>query len=127
MRDPNSPKGSVRWDGFGAGPSEKSAFKILTVDDNEALRYSLVRCLRDAGYHLMEATSGEEALALAAQQYVRRALDKTPVNGKHCTLAPRGQTASPEGASSKERQLAISVSTKASQLYKLQNQPQLRR
>jgi signal transduction histidine kinase len=68
MSDPSSSKGSVRWDGFRPGPSEKSAFKILTVDDNEALRYSLVRCLREAGYHTLEARTGEEALAVAAQQ-----------------------------------------------------------
>lgn len=68
MPDSNSPKGSVRWEGFRSGPSEKSTFKILTVDDNEALRYSLVRCLRDAGYHTLEARSGEEALSLAAEQ-----------------------------------------------------------
>lgn len=68
MPDPNSSTGSVRWGGFGPGPSEKSTFRILTVDDNEALRYSLVRCLRDAGYYTLEAKSGEEALALASQQ-----------------------------------------------------------
>lgn len=37
---------------------------ILTVDDNEALRYSLVRTLLDAGYHVLEAKTGKEALAL---------------------------------------------------------------
>jgi signal transduction histidine kinase len=68
MPDPNSSRGSVRWETFGSGPSQKSAFKILTVDDNEALRYSLVRCLRDAGYYTLEAKTGEEALALAANQ-----------------------------------------------------------
>src|SRR5581483_2646859 len=68
MPDPKSTAGPVRWDGIGAGPSEKSAFKILTVDDNEALRYSLVRCLRDAGYYTLEAKTGEEALTLAANQ-----------------------------------------------------------
>jgi signal transduction histidine kinase len=39
---------------------------ILTVDDNEALRYSLVRTLRDAGYEVLEAKSGNEALELAS-------------------------------------------------------------
>ncbi len=39
---------------------------ILTVDDNEALRYSLVRTLRDAGYEVMEAKTGGEALEMAS-------------------------------------------------------------
>ena len=38
--------------------------RILTVDDNEALRYSLVRTLRDAGYEVLEAKTGSEALEL---------------------------------------------------------------
>jgi signal transduction histidine kinase len=38
---------------------------ILTVDDNEALRYSLVRTLQDAGYQVIEAKTGSEALQLA--------------------------------------------------------------
>jgi len=40
---------------------------ILTVDDNEALRYSLVRTLRDAGYAVLEAKTGSEALELVSQ------------------------------------------------------------
>ncbi len=40
---------------------------ILAVDDNEALRYSLVRSLRDAGYQVLEARTGAEALKLAAE------------------------------------------------------------
>jgi DNA-binding response OmpR family regulator len=40
---------------------------ILTVDDNEALRYSLVRTLRDAGYQVLEAKTGVEALELASK------------------------------------------------------------
>jgi signal transduction histidine kinase len=40
---------------------------ILAVDDNEALRYSLVRSLRDAGYEVIEARNGTEALALARE------------------------------------------------------------
>ncbi|HSS97752.1 MAG TPA: response regulator [Terriglobales bacterium] len=39
---------------------------ILTVDDNEAIRYSLVRTLRDAGYQVLEAKTGAEALELAS-------------------------------------------------------------
>lgn len=40
---------------------------ILTVDDNEALRYSLVRTLRDAGYEVVEAKTGGEALELVSR------------------------------------------------------------
>lgn len=39
--------------------------KILAVDDNDALRYALVRSLRDAGYEVLEAKTGTEALTLA--------------------------------------------------------------
>ena len=41
---------------------------ILVVDDNEALRYSLVRSLRDAGYQVLEARTGAEALKLSAEK-----------------------------------------------------------
>ena len=40
---------------------------ILTVDDNDALRYSLTRTLRGEGYKVLEARTGAEALALADQ------------------------------------------------------------
>lgn len=45
----------------------KARTTILTVDDNEALRYSLVRTLRDAGYEVVEAKTGSEALELVSQ------------------------------------------------------------
>jgi signal transduction histidine kinase len=45
---------------------DNGSVKILTVDDNEALRYSLVRSLREAGYQVVEARSGEEAISMAA-------------------------------------------------------------
>ena len=47
--------------------ADNTSTTILTVDDNEALRYSLVRTLRDAGYHVLEAKTGAEALELAAK------------------------------------------------------------
>lgn len=58
---------SARWEAISADLSGNGATKILTVDDNEALRYSLVRSLRDAGYQVMEAKTGAEALARAAE------------------------------------------------------------
>jgi signal transduction histidine kinase len=60
-------KDSARWEAFSADPSGNSAIRILTVDDNEALRYSLARSLRDAGYQVVEAKTGAEALARAAE------------------------------------------------------------
>lgn len=40
---------------------------ILTVDDNDALRYTLTRTLRGEGYTVIEARNGAEALKLADQ------------------------------------------------------------
>ncbi len=40
---------------------------ILTVDDNDALRYSLTRTLRNEGYKVIEARNGAEALLMAGQ------------------------------------------------------------
>lgn len=40
---------------------------ILTVDDNDALRYSLSRTLQGGGYKVIEARNGAEALKLADQ------------------------------------------------------------
>ena len=39
---------------------------VLAVDDNEVLRYSITRMLLDAGFRVIEAKSGREALELAA-------------------------------------------------------------
>jgi PAS domain S-box-containing protein len=44
----------------------ESETKILVVDDNEALRYAIVRALRSGGYQVQEAGTGSEALQLAA-------------------------------------------------------------
>lgn len=38
---------------------------VLAVDDNEVLRYSIVRMLSEAGFHVVEAKNGTEALTLA--------------------------------------------------------------
>src|ERR1700758_5173129 len=58
---------SARWESFRADPPGNNTIRILTVDDNEAFRYSLVRSLRDAGYQVLEARTGAEALARAAE------------------------------------------------------------
>jgi len=47
---------------------ENSAYTILVVDDNEAGRYVSARFLRAAGYQVLEASTGAEALELAARR-----------------------------------------------------------
>ena len=42
-----------------------SQLTVLTVDDNDALRYSVARCLQQGGYKVTEARTGSEALAMA--------------------------------------------------------------
>jgi len=66
MSESSLQKGRVRWEGIGAASGFGSGSKILTVDDNDAMRYSLVRSLKDAGYNVIEARTGKEALAMAA-------------------------------------------------------------
>ncbi|HTC48291.1 MAG TPA: response regulator [Candidatus Aquilonibacter sp.] len=65
MFDPMQARLNARWESFNPATIDNSAIKILTVDDNEALRYSLARSLREAGYQVTEARTGEEAIALA--------------------------------------------------------------
>jgi signal transduction histidine kinase len=47
--------------------SNQKDFTVLAVDDNDAVRYSVVRFLREGGYNVLEARNGREALVLAAQ------------------------------------------------------------
>jgi signal transduction histidine kinase len=44
---------------------ESQPVTILSVDDNEAIRYSFKRYLREGGYEVIEARTGEEALEKA--------------------------------------------------------------
>jgi signal transduction histidine kinase len=46
---------------------EQRNITILTVDDNDALRYSLSRSLKGGGYDVIEARNGAEALRMADQ------------------------------------------------------------
>jgi CheY-like chemotaxis protein len=46
-------------------PDHEPAGEILVVDDNEANRYTVVRLLRKAGFHVQEATDGRRGLAAA--------------------------------------------------------------
>ena len=70
MSDPSDSiemKDAARWESFRADLPGNNTIRILTVDDNEALRYSLARSLRDAGYEVLEAKTGAEAIARAAE------------------------------------------------------------
>lgn len=44
---------------------EETQPTVLAVDDNDAIRYSLTRYLREAGYAVLEARTGSEAIELA--------------------------------------------------------------
>ncbi len=48
------------------GRSTQPASSILIVDDEPAVRALAARILRDAGHHVIEASSGDEALAALA-------------------------------------------------------------
>lgn len=67
MSDFSATKAAVRWEDFNPQPIDNGSVTILTVDDNEALRYSLARSLREAGFKVNEASSAEEAISLAGQ------------------------------------------------------------
>jgi two-component system sensor histidine kinase UhpB len=67
MSDSITLRSAVKWEDFGGVPINNSLVRILAVDDNEALRYSLVRSLREAGYQVIEARTGAEALNLVKQ------------------------------------------------------------
>src|ERR1700730_12307577 len=55
-------------------PEEMQA-TVLTVDDNDAIRYSLSRYLREGGYRVVEARTGSDALSLARQDPALITLD----------------------------------------------------
>jgi signal transduction histidine kinase len=55
--------------------ANSSQLTVLTVDDNDALRYSVARCLKQGGYIVTEARTGGEALALARENPALITLD----------------------------------------------------
>lgn len=67
MSDAIALRGAIKWQDFRGTPIDNSQVKILAVDDNDALRYSLVRSLHEAGYQVLEAKNGAEALSLVKQ------------------------------------------------------------
>jgi len=55
--------------------ANRSQLTVLTVDDKDALRYSVARCLKEGGYKVREARTGSEALALARENPALITLD----------------------------------------------------
>lgn len=55
--------------------SETKPPTILSVDDNDAIRYSFTRYLREGGYQVIEARTGEEALEMARREPALITLD----------------------------------------------------
>jgi len=67
MSEGASEKAAVKWHSLRSESPSGPPPTILTVDDNEAIRYTLVRSLADAGFRVLEARTGTEALARAAE------------------------------------------------------------
>jgi signal transduction histidine kinase len=67
MSEARAKRNGVKWEDFSSKPMDTTAIRILAVDDNEASRYSVARALREAGYQVMEARTGSQALNLAAE------------------------------------------------------------
>ena len=66
MTDPTALKQQIDNEHRNIKPIDAGAVTILVVDDNEALRYSIARALREAGYKVIEAKTGAEAIVRAA-------------------------------------------------------------
>lgn len=54
---------------------ETQPLTILSVDDNDAIRYSFTRYLREGGYEVIEARTGAEALKMARNEPALITLD----------------------------------------------------
>jgi PAS domain S-box-containing protein len=52
----------------------KKSGSILVVDDNIAIRRLFSTCLRDAGYHVLEAATGQEGLQIARTSFLELVL-----------------------------------------------------
>src|SRR5260370_36960213 len=102
-------------------PRSVGVFLQRKEPDSPQLFCFVMLIAKSSGYSRARTTTSTRrsphfrSLGLSGGTTIRpRVLDKTPLNGEQCTLAPRGQTACPERALSKDPQLAISVFTKAS-------------
>jgi signal transduction histidine kinase len=68
MTDTTALKKKIGREKSAPRPADASATTILVVDDNDALRYSIRRALQEAGYSIVEARTGAEAIQRAAEQ-----------------------------------------------------------
>lgn len=68
MSDTTALKNKIGREKSNPKPADAGTTTILVVDDNDALRYSIRRALQEAGYVVVEARTGGEALTLAANQ-----------------------------------------------------------
>jgi PAS domain S-box-containing protein len=69
---------------------------ILAVDDNEAGRYAKTRILKLAGFDVIQAANGEEALRLAAERHPELMLIDVrlpDLNGRHVSLRVKSDPA----------------------------------
>ncbi len=53
---------------FKSADLDANKTRVLVVDDNDSIRYTVVRALREAGYDVIEARSGAEALARVSEE-----------------------------------------------------------
>src|SRR5262244_3616581 len=67
MNEPQNPPDQASRGRFFFALPNPSSMKILVVDDNDALRYAVVRSLREAGYQIAEAATGSEGLRLSGE------------------------------------------------------------
>src|SRR5579872_1265201 len=67
MTDPTVLKNKIDRERSAVRPPNADGTRILVVDDNDALRYSIRRALQEAGYNVTEARTGSEAIALASE------------------------------------------------------------
>lgn len=68
MTDTAALKNKIGREKSSPKPIDANATTILVVDDNDALRYSIRRALQEAGYNVVEARTGNEGIARAAEQ-----------------------------------------------------------
>lgn len=67
MSDSTALKNKIARERTDIGAANANGITVLVVDDNDALRYSITRALKEAGYNTLEAKTGTEALARAAE------------------------------------------------------------
>ncbi len=67
MTDTMALKKKIQQTPLESRPPDATTSRILVVDDNDALRYSIRRALQEAGYEVLEARTGAEALVRAAE------------------------------------------------------------